>query len=310
MVYRRGVLAALRRHRESIGLWLLAIVFASACVLLGRWQLNRFQDKRDRAELVTRNYDAAPVPLAALLPTTDTAFERQWQWRPVTVTGTYDAAATTLVRNRPRRGGAGDAVFGYEVVVPLRLDDGTALLVDRGWLPNGSTGSTPGGAPDAVPLPPAGRVQVVARLKAPEPARDGDLPTGQAGSVAVAQLSGAVGYPVHQAYAVAASETPSAATPLAALDAPVVDGGEGVNASYAVQWVLFALLGLGFPVWVARRRRAALAQDTALTQDTARAQDAALAQDTAVAAATTGAADVRLEPARPRRRRIWDADDE
>ena len=46
------MLGQLRRHRETIGLWLLAITFAAACVLLGRWQLHLYQDKHGRAALV------------------------------------------------------------------------------------------------------------------------------------------------------------------------------------------------------------------------------------------------------------------
>ena len=282
------MLGLLRRHRETIGLWLLAITFAAACVLLGRWQLHRYQDKHGRAALVARNYDAPAVELARLLPPAATAFDPRDQWRQVRASGTYDVAGTVLVRNRPHTGGGADAVYGYEVVVPLVLDDGSALLVDRGWLPNGSTGSAPGQAPDAVPAPVTGRVEVVARLKAPEPERSGDLPRGQVASVAVARIGALGGLRVAPAYAVLVSETPSAATAPQPLDRPVVDGGEGINASYAVQWVLFALLGLGFPVWVGRRRRALLAEDAV-----ARASPAAVPQ-----------------PARVRRPRIWDADGE
>ena len=250
------MLGLLRRHRETIGLWLLAVVFATACVFLGRWQLHRYQAKHDKAALVARNYDAAPVPLATLLAGPGARFDRQQEWRKVSVRGTYDAAATVLVRNRPHTGNGADAVYGYEVVVPLRLDDGTALLVDRGWLPNGSTGSTPGEAPDAVPAPPSGPVQVVARLKPSEPARaasaNGPLPRGQVGSVAVREIGALAGYPVYPAYGVLVSETPAAATAPALLDRPVVDGGEGINASYAVQWVVFALMLLFcFPLfWI------------------------------------------------------------
>ena len=284
-----SVLGQLRRHRETIGLWLLAVTFAGACVLLGRWQLHRYQDKHERAALVSRNYDAAPVALARLLPSPATPFDARHQWRQVRVSGRYDPAGTVLVRNRPRTGDGANAVYGYEVVVPLLLDDGSALLVDRGWLPGGTLGSTPGSAPDVVPAPAPGRVEVVARLKAAEPPRDRDLPKGQAGSVAVSQIAAATGLRTFSAYAVVVSESPAAATVPAALDRPVVDGNEGINASYAVQWVLFALLGLGFPVWVGRRRRAALAEDAAAGEPTAHPA---------------------LEPARARRPRIWDADDE
>ena len=288
--YRRDVsgLAVLRRHQASIGLWVLAVLFATSCVLLGRWQLHRYQDKRDRAQLVSGNYDAAPVPLREVLAGQGVGFDPRLQWRPVRVSGRYDSAATSLVRNRPRTGGGADAVFGYEVVVPLRLDDGSALLVDRGWLPSGSRGSTPGQAPDAVPDPPTGRVELVVRLKKSEPGRGGDLPPGQVASIAIGDIAAGVGYPVLAAYGVLARESPSVTPAPAPLDRPVVDGGEGINASYAVQWGLFAVLGLGFPVWVARRRRTAEA-----------------------AAAHSPLTDVPVSPLQPaQRRRIWDADDE
>jgi MYXO-CTERM domain-containing protein len=281
------------RHRETIALWALAVVFATACVLLGRWQLDRYEDKSARKQLVTRNYDTAPVPLAQVLASPDAAFDPADQWRQVRVSGTYDAAGTTLVRNRPRRGSGATAEFGYEVVVPLRLADGSALLVDRGWLPSGSGSGDPGQAPDAVPPPPGGRVEVVARLRPSEPARSGRLPQGQALSVTVPGIGARLGYPVHGAYGVLVQETPATQPAPAPLDPPVLDGGEGINASYAVQWGLFALLGLAFPVWVRRRRRTLAAEQQAVLQHV---EDPGRLRD--------------LEPAPPRRRRIWDADDE
>lgn len=301
------VLGWLRHHREVIGLWVLAVLFACACVLLGRWQLHRYQEKHDNAQLVRRNQAAAPVPLQRLLPSPSSPLRAADRYRAVTVQGVYDSAGTRLVRNRPHRGDDPDATYGYEVVVPLVLPDGSALLVDRGWLPNGASGSSPGGRPDVVPSPPEGAVTVVAQLRASEPARGQDLPAGQVGSVAVDEIASQTGHRAYQAYGALVSESPAAVPAPARLDPIRADGGEGINASYAVQWVIFALLGLGFPVWVVRRRREAAAE---------RAAEAA-----APPPVDRPSGDQRAEPPRvpvpaaagrqrKRRHHVWDDEDE
>lgn len=299
-----SALAWLRRHREIIGLWLLAVLFACACVLLGRWQLHRYQDKHAQAELIRRNQAAAILPLQQLLPTPDSPLRRGDRYRRVSVQGVYDADGTRLVRNRPHRGDDASATYGYEIVVPLVLPDGSALLVDRGWVPNGRFGAAPGGRPDAVPDPPSGTVTVVARLRASEPRLQRDLPAGQVASVSVPQIASETGHSAYQAYGALVSETPSAPDAPAALDPERADGGEGINASYAVQWVVFALLGLGFPIWVIRRRREAAAERAAEAVATPESGDEA--PDEAVPVTVPAA------PAGQRKRRhhVWDDEDE
>ena len=291
-----GPTGLLRRHRQTIGLWLLAVLFAVACVGLGRWQLHRYQDKHARSQLVERNYGAAPVPLAELQPAADTLFDPKRLWRQVEATGRYDAGRTVLVRNRPHSAGSNDPTYGYEVLVPLRLPDGSALLVDRGWLPSGSRGTNPAQAPDAVPAPPSGEVRVVVRLRAAEPTRERKLPPGQVSSISLAKVASLTGLALRPAYGALVSESPAPAAAPAPLDPPELGGNEGINASYAVQWVVFALLGLGFPVWLRRRQRQAAEEDAA----------AAAGVDVGHGRAPEpGAADPK-----PRRRRIWDVDDE
>lgn len=248
-----------RRHRRLVGLGLVAVVVAAGCLALGRWQWHRYQGKHARNALVQRNYDAPVVPLAALLPspigsTGDPgALPADRQWRPVRVVGIYDPSGTMLIRNRPRRVAGTDPTFGFEIVVPLRLADGAVLLVNRGWVPNATSGARAGLTPDAVPAPPVGRVTVVVTLRTGEPARAERLPAGQAASIAVPQLARAVGAPVYPGYGALRGESPAAApAPLPPLR-PENDGGEGINASYAVQWVLFAVVAVGFPFWYVRR---------------------------------------------------------
>ncbi|GAB3683139.1 hypothetical protein GCM10028814_21000 [Angustibacter aerolatus] len=287
---------------ETVGLWALALVFAVACAFLGRWQWHRYEAKHEKSDLVERNTAARVVPLEELLrpparggPTT---FDPQLTYRRVEVAGRYDVDRTLLVRNRPHDGGTGQPTYGYEVLVPLTTADGTTVVVDRGWIPGGTQGDRPGDRPDAVPAAPGGDVRVTVMLRRGEPPRAGTLPAGQLATIDLPEVARLAGLPTGSAsplvpaYGALLTEQPGPATAPAPLDPPEVDGGEGVNFSYAVQWLLFATLGLGFPLWL-RRHRLRLAADRLEAADTVDGDPAPAPR-----------------PARPRRRRIWDADDE
>ncbi|NAZ84264.1 SURF1 family protein, partial [Kineococcus sp. R8] len=244
-VRRRSVLGLLREPRWLRGL-ALAVAVAVVCCLLGQWQWHRRQERLARNAPLIGNYDAAPVAVDAVLPADGRALRLADAWTPVRATGSYDAAATVLVRNRPR-----DEQTGYEVLVPLRLADGSSLLVDRGWLPAGSASA----APDEVPAPPGGEVTVVVRLRPFEPARSATVPAGQVASIARGAVTAAAAAEGDRAlrggYGVLAAETPAAAdAPLPALR-PDVD--EGPHLAYTVQWFGFAVTAL--VVWVVAGRR-------------------------------------------------------
>ena len=157
-------------RRELAGLLAIAVVFAVACVFLGRWQYHRFQEKYAADHLVGRNYRSAPVSLDRLVDGSPAQLAAKDVWRPVRVSGSYDLSAQVLVRNRPL-----DGAYGYEVLVPLvPASGGPALLVDRGWLPNGQSSD----APDSVPAAPSGSVTVTAHLLPGEPGRNATDPKG------------------------------------------------------------------------------------------------------------------------------------
>ena len=61
----------------------------------------------------------------------------------MTVTGRYDPQHEILARARTVNGRV-----GFEIVTPLVLADGTAVLVDRGWVPPAGAGAaTPAARP-------------------------------------------------------------------------------------------------------------------------------------------------------------------
>jgi cytochrome oxidase assembly protein ShyY1 len=227
----RGVLAVLREPY-----WLRAafvvVGLSIACVFLGRWQWGRHEGKLALAQQVDRAYGAAPASLTELLPAPAQPLPKDEEWRPVRVRGTYVSDETVVIRNRPNEHGE----FGYEVVVPFRVDGGPVLLVDRGWIPNGASGARP----DAVPAPPSGEVTVLARLRPTERPVPRAAPAGQAERIDVQRLTAAVAGPaVSGAYAVLAQEQPAPASAPALIPRP--DEDLGPHLAYAVQWWLGAV---------------------------------------------------------------------
>lgn len=222
----------------------VVIVFAIACGFLSNWQVNRLHEKEQIQHRVDANWDADPVPLSKAVPQTS-SFDAALEYHPVTVSGQYEEDQQVLVRNRPRSGSP-----GFEVVTPLRLESGQVFMVDRGWVPTGSDN----GPPDSVPAPPEGTVTVEARLKPSEPELPGrSAGAGQIATVHVPDLASRVsGTTYTGVYGLLMSEDPppSDERPLPAFPPEI---NEGMHLSYAIQWVLFAVLAFAFLAYAVRQ---------------------------------------------------------
>jgi cytochrome oxidase assembly protein ShyY1 len=237
-----------------LGYLLLAAIFASACVFLGRWQMDRRAETLAEINRVVTNYSAAPIPFAAAREQVNN-LDPAMEWTQVELRGTYLVEGQRVVRNRPLNGQP-----GYEVVVPFRLASGETVVVDRGWLPIGNKNP---GAPDSVPEPPAGDVTAVVRLKHPEPELQRGAPEGQLASIDLAAYSAQLGYPLLTgAYGQLASETPPAAEMPFPFPKPSTE--EGTHLSYSLQWFAFGVLmfvGFGYAARQQARNAAIDAED-------------------------------------------------
>src|SRR4029453_3444960 len=185
------------------------------------------------------NYSATPVPLADIKDQFRT-LDPEREWTQVELRGSYDLNGQRVVRNRPLNGQP-----GYDVVVPLRLTTGEAVVIDRGWLPIGN--NTPG-RPDVVPAPPVGEVTVVARLKPTEPKLDRGAVDGQLPSIDLASFASELPYPIATgAYGQLASEDPAVQPMPTPFPKPATE--EGTHLSYSLQWFAFGVLmfiGFGY----------------------------------------------------------------
>ncbi len=239
------------------GINLFVALAIPVCLFMGSWQLSRFEARVDshqqQEKAAVRAADAAPEPLAELLPLT-----RDTVGRTAEVSGSYDTAHPLLVPDRRV-----DGRRGFYVLSLLRTGQGPALPVVRGWLPGDAD-------PARVPPPPDGEVTVRGALQVSETEgtpgvhTPGGLPLGQVGMVSAAVLVNTVPYDVRDAWiTVQDTEAPLRPVP------PVAAAGTGLdmqafqNLGYTAEW--FAFVGFVLFMWFRFfRREAELARDAAL----------------------------------------------
>jgi surfeit locus 1 family protein len=111
------------RWSATWAMTLLTLVAVLLFVDLGRWQWHRAQQTRAFAQ----DFGAGGESLADLGARATSALPRYAQVR---LQGHYDGEHQFVLDNMSHNGQP-----GYEVLTPLRLNDGRTVVVNRGWVP-------------------------------------------------------------------------------------------------------------------------------------------------------------------------------
>jgi surfeit locus 1 family protein len=117
-----------RKLAALVAFDLLAIVVVAGLIALAAWQLHRRDWKLDLIARVEARVHEAPIPApgperwADISPAAD-------EYRRVTATGEWRDDRSALVQAVTELGG------GYWVITPLAREDGTTVLVNRGFVP-------------------------------------------------------------------------------------------------------------------------------------------------------------------------------
>lgn len=220
----------------------LVVVFAVACSFLSNWQFNRRAEALAKIQSVATNFDQPPVALDDVAGVG--AFDAKNEWRSVTLSGKFLIDHAVLVRNRPYNGSP-----GFLQLIPFQLDTGKVVAVETGWLPTGDDNH----APKLIPLPASAETQIVGRLRPSEPTLNRDAPAKQLGTINVQALiekEGLTGKVYKNFYVRLASPYSSSEFPKI-LPRPELD--EGNHLSYALQWILFALMAVAALVWAIKQ---------------------------------------------------------
>lgn len=119
------------RFNFSPGLFMTVLTFAIVYTMysLGLWQLSRAKYKDNlQQKIVERqnkpavNYNQIPYE------------EDERLYLPIKIRGKYDSKHIVLLDNRIVEG-----VVGYDVYTPFTMSNGTAVLVNRGFIPQGKS---------------------------------------------------------------------------------------------------------------------------------------------------------------------------
>ncbi|WP_417681721.1 SURF1 family protein [Roseibium sp.] len=208
------------------------LILTAAFTALGIWQVQRLFWKLDLIARVESRVDAAPVraPTRAEWPAVTMQDD---EYRHVTARGTYLGDKETLVQAVTEYGA------GFWVLTPLRQDDGTIILVNRGFVPTDKK------APEKRSHP-SGPVQVAGLLRMSQPSgaflRSNDPKAGRWYSRDVAAIAETDGLTRVAPYFIDAQAGPSDdALPIGGL---TVIKFRNSHLAYALTWGVLALMSL------------------------------------------------------------------
>lgn len=109
--------------RRMIGPLLFGIVGVGILVSLGVWQVHRLAWKTAILDEIATRLAADPVPVPGDPDPVRDAY------RKVAAAGEIEPGELDVYTSNPPQG------VGYRVIVPLRLEDGRTILLDRGFVP-------------------------------------------------------------------------------------------------------------------------------------------------------------------------------
>ncbi|HYZ90759.1 MAG TPA: SURF1 family protein [Actinomycetota bacterium] len=216
----------------------VVLLVVALFLIAGLWQLSRLQERREHNAFVERRRAQPVEPIGSLLATPDEAEQRR-----VRVTGRYDTGREVVLIGR-----SNNEKPGNHVLTPLIVEDGHAVIVDRGWVPGEIDKPRAGRA-----APPDGEVEVTG-IALPSEGRGplgsqtigASLPTALS-RIDVGRIARALPNTTWPLYVVLQNQEPAQLTELpepvklAALE-------EGPHLAYAIQWFLFipiAVIGYG-----------------------------------------------------------------
>ena len=230
-----------QKAKEPLALFksLIALLLVIFCLWGSQWQYHRGVDRHARNAVIEQRIAQSPIALTSVTGTLS-----DYEWQPVSTSGSFNKEKQILLRNRYN-----DGKYGYEVLTLFTSTDNKSFWVDRGWVQAGATATTP---PVLTPLP-EGEVTINGRLRL-----DSSLPRGSffalpgKGEGLVSELNAQSQLNTEKFYIDLLSGSQASLTPEVPAQLPELS--DGPHMAYALQWIFFGGLVIYGRILIRRTR--------------------------------------------------------
>jgi len=207
-----------------IALTLFLLILIYLFIRLSNWQFDRYDQRVLRNESTNVALSLAPKKIDSV-----SQMSGLKQWEKIELSGSYLSNQSKLVRKQYLENN-----LGFWVITPFKIQNGENILVNRGWIPIGSSASSN----QSIPLAPVGTVNLEGYLQSFNESitQPKDLPLNQVNTIDYKYFESAI---AKNFYVQLAKSSPMD-NQVAIIPLPELSNGP--HFSYAIQWILFALL--------------------------------------------------------------------
>lgn len=220
---------------------LLVVLLMMVLARLGIWQLDRLNQRRVNNQIVAAALAASPMDLLEITLPADLSTIKN---RYVIATGEYDLENQLMLKVQNWDGRA-----GANLVTPLLLENGeTAVLVDRGWIPEAENNPAGRAKYDEHGQVTVGGYAALSQALSQREASVPEEPQTEWYRVDIAAIQPQMPYDLLPIYVL---QAPGDEQELPYRRELEVDLSEGSHLGYAMQWFTFSLgLGIAYVIYV------------------------------------------------------------
>ena len=207
-----------------IALTAFLLIMIYLFIRLSDWQFDRYNQRIQNNEITTTALSSEPINLTDLSQVSELK-----DWQKVSTKGEFMNSDAKLLRRQYL-----ESSLGFWVITPLKLDNDQVILVNRGWIPIAESSTSQ----QEIPSSPQGDVTIIGYVQTLKDTRrePEDLPLNQINYLNSTNFSS---QPLSTNYLQLASMTPMD-NQVAIIPLPELSNGP--HFSYAIQWILFALM--------------------------------------------------------------------